>query len=121
MWQCCLNHTLWPRSSAERLATFSSSRVGLASASATRGQTRKGRETREATDGKARVALSRVLVTSGLRFFSRLANVRLLVAAREVRGLEASRTSEPEQPETMDIREDAVAGSEFVDDRIRVR
>jgi hypothetical protein len=75
-------------------------------------------------------------------FFSRLANVRLLTATREVRGVEESRRRLPEEPATMDVREaqpnrgasivaadldhqaesqDAVAGSEFVDDRIRLR
>ena len=75
-------------------------------------------------------------------FFSRLANVRLLTATREVRGVEESRRRLPEEPATMNVREaqpnrgasivaadldhqaeslDAVAGSEFVDDRIRLR
>ena len=86
--------------------------------------------------------MSRVLATSGLGFFSRLASVRLLAAAREVRGMEESPTRVPEEPGTMDVRDvqpsrgasiiaadlnhhaerlDAVAGSEFVDDRIRLR
>jgi len=86
--------------------------------------------------------MSRVLLTGGPGFFRRLANVRLLAATREVRGMEESRTRVPEEPGTMDVREvqpnrgapiivadlhhhaeslDAVAGSEFVDDRIRLR
>jgi len=86
--------------------------------------------------------MSRVLLTGRPGFFSRLANVRLLAATREVRGMEESRTRVPEEPGTMDVREgqpnrgasiiaadldrhaeslDAVAGSEFVDDRIRLR
>jgi hypothetical protein len=86
--------------------------------------------------------MSRVLLTGGPGFFSRLANVRLLAATREVHGMEESRRRLPEEPATMDVREvqpsrgasliaadldhhaeslDAVAGSEFVDDRIRRR
>ena len=81
--------------------------------------------------------MSRVLLTSGPGFFSRLANVRLLAAARDVRGTEESRTHVPKEPATRDLGEvqpsraadlnhhasnlDAVAGSEFVDDRIRLR
>jgi len=85
--------------------------------------------------------MSRVLL-NGTGFFSRLANVRLLAATRVVRGMEESRTRVPEEPGTTDVREvqrnrgrsiiaadldrhaeslDAVAGSEFVDDRIRLR
>jgi len=88
------------------------------------------------------MAMSRVLVTSGLAFFGRLANVRLLAGTREVRSMEESRTRGPEEPATMAGRGvepgraasivaadrdrhaeslDAVAGSEFVDDRIRLR
>ena len=86
--------------------------------------------------------MSRILVTSRPGFFSLLANLRLLAAAREVRSTEESPTRVPEEPATMDVREiqpsrgtsiiaagpghdaeslDAVAGSEFVDDRIRLR
>jgi len=86
--------------------------------------------------------MSRILVTSRPGFFSLLANLRLLAATREVRGMEESRRRVPEEPATMDVREiqpsrgtsiiaaglghhaenlDAVAGSEFVDDRIRLR
>jgi hypothetical protein len=86
--------------------------------------------------------MSRVFLTGRPGFFSRLANVRLLAATREVRGIEESRTRVREEPGTMDVREvqrnrgrsiiaadldrhaeslDAVAGSEFVDDRIRLR
>ena len=75
-------------------------------------------------------------------FFSRLANVRLLPAARELRSMEETPMRVPEEPATMGVREiqpsrgasiiaagldhhaaslDAVAGSEFVDDRIRLR
>jgi hypothetical protein len=88
------------------------------------------------------VTISRVLLTGGPGFFSRLTNVRLLAATRELRGMEESRTRVPMQHGTMDVREvhpnrgpsivaadldhdaqrlDAVAGSEFVDDRIRLR
>ena len=86
--------------------------------------------------------MSRILVTSRPGFISRLANLRLLAAAREVRSMEESPTRVPEEPATMDVREiqlsrgasiiatdlghhaeslDAVAGSEVVDDRIRLR
>jgi hypothetical protein len=86
--------------------------------------------------------MSRVLLTGEPGLFSRLANVRLLAATREVRGMEGSRRRLPEEPATMDVREvqptggastiaadldhhadssDAVAGSEFIDDRIRER
>ena len=86
--------------------------------------------------------MSRMLVTIGLGFFSRLANTRFLAAARQVRGTEESPTRVPDEPATIDVREvqpsrwasivaadlyhhaqslDAVAGSEFVDDRIRLR
>jgi hypothetical protein len=85
--------------------------------------------------------MSSIFRTSWLGFFSRLANVRLLTAAREVRGTEESPTLVQELA-TMEVREvqpsrgasiistdldrhaeslDAVAGSEFVDDRIRLR
>jgi len=85
--------------------------------------------------------MSRVLLAAAPGFFSRLAHVRLL-AARDVRGVEETRTCVPGEPGTMDAGEiqpsggasiiaadlnpdaerlDAVAGSEFVDDRIRVR
>src|SRR4029077_10469645 len=87
-------------------------------------------------------AMSRVLLTGASILFSRLANVRLLAATREVRGMEESRRRVSGEPATMDGREvqpsrsasiiaadlirhaeslDAVAGSEFVDDRLRLR
>jgi len=84
--------------------------------------------------------MSRILVTSRPGFFSLLANLRLRAAAREARSMEESSTRVPEEPATMDVREiqptrrtsiiaaglhveslDVVAGSEFVDDRIRLR
>jgi hypothetical protein len=71
--------------------------------------------------------MSRVLLTSGSGFFSRFANVRLLVTVREVGIVEESPAGVPEKPGTLDVREvdaetlDDVAGSEFVDDRIRLR
>ena len=71
--------------------------------------------------------MSSVLATSGLGFFSRLANVRLVAAALDVRGIEESPRRVPEELATMNVRAvpptslDAVAGSEFVDDRIRLR
>ena len=86
--------------------------------------------------------MSSVLATSARSFFSRLANVRPPAATREARGMEESRTRLPVDPGMMDGREvgpsrgpsiiavdldrhaerlDGVAGSEFVDDRIRLR
>jgi hypothetical protein len=86
--------------------------------------------------------MSRLLSTSGLGFFSRLANVRLLAGVREVGSIEENPTPLAEEPAKMGVREvlptrrasiiaedldhhteklDAVAGSEFVDDRIRLR
>ena len=88
------------------------------------------------------IAISRVLLTGGPGFFSCLASVRLLAGIRDLRGMEESRTRVSMEPGTMDVREvqpnrgasiiaadldhdaqslDAVAGSEFVDDRIRLR
>ena len=63
--------------------------------------------------------MTKIVVTSWLGLFTRLANLRLPVA--------------PAEPAKMDVREiqliatdlyhhvDAVAGSEFLDDRIRLR
>jgi hypothetical protein len=67
--------------------------------------------------------MNRILVTSWTGFFGRLANVRLLAAARELRIMEESPTRIPQEPATMHVAAglDAVAGSEFVDDRIRLR
>jgi hypothetical protein len=86
--------------------------------------------------------MSRILVTNRPGFFSRLVHVGFLPADREGRSMEATPTRVPEEPGTMDVREvrssrwawiiapdldhhaeglDAVAGSEFVDDRIRLR
>ena len=87
------------------------------------------------------IAMPKVLVTSRPGFFGRLVNLRLLRAAREVRRVEETPRRVPEGPTTLDVREiqnrgasiiaedldhyaeslDAVAGSEFVDDRIRLR
>jgi hypothetical protein len=70
--------------------------------------------------------MSRVLLTSGPGFFSRLANFRLLVGVREAVTMEENPARASEKPAAMDVREvhtvtlDAVAGSEFVDDRIRL-
>ena len=73
-----------------------------------------------------REAMSRILVTSRPGFFKRLANLRPPAAAREVRGMEESPTRgasiiaadlDHHAAESLD----AVAGSEFVDDRIRLR
>jgi len=72
-----------------------------------------------------REAMSRILVTSRPGFFKRLANLRPPAAAREVRGMEESPTRGASiiaadldhHAESLD----AVAGSEFVDDRIRLR
>jgi hypothetical protein len=79
---------------------------------------------------------------TGPSFFSRLASVRFLSVTRAVRVIEESRTRVLEGPETTDVREvqsprgastiaadldhqaeilDAIAGSEFIDDRIRQR
>jgi hypothetical protein len=84
--------------------------------------------------------MGRVLLTGASGLFSRLANVGFLAATRLVRGIEESRMRVLEEPGTTDAREvqpnrgastiaadlddhaesiDAVAGSEFVDDRIR--
>ena len=75
--------------------------------------------------------MSRILLTNRPGFFSRLANVGVMAAIREVRI-----TAETEIREVQSSREasivavdldrhadvlDAVAGSEFVDDRIRLR
>ena len=86
--------------------------------------------------------MTRILVASRPGFFSRLANLRLLAVAREVRSMEESPARVPEEAATIVVREiqpsggasimvadrghhaerlDAVAGSEFVDDRIRRR
>ena len=86
--------------------------------------------------------MSRGLLTGGSGLFSRLAGVRFLSVTRVVRGIEESRTRVLEAPGTTDVREaqstrgasnvaadldhqaeilDAVAGSEFIDDRIRQR
>jgi hypothetical protein len=75
-------------------------------------------------------------------FFSRFRNVRILAAAREVHRMEQSHTPGPGEPAATDVGQvqssretsiisadldhhagglDAVAGSEFVDDRIRLR
>jgi hypothetical protein len=88
------------------------------------------------------ITIGRVLLTGAPGFFSRVANVRLLAATRELRNIKESRTRVPMEHGTMDAREvqpnrgpsivaadldhdaqslDAVAGSEFVDDRIRLR
>ena len=85
--------------------------------------------------------MTRGLLTGGSGFFSRLASVRFLSVTRVVRGIEESRTRGLEGRGTTDVREvqpnraarttaadldhyaerlDAVAGSEFVDDRIRL-
>ena len=86
--------------------------------------------------------MSRGRLTGGSGFFSRLFTVRFLSVTRVVRGIEESRTRVLEGPGTTDVREvqstrgastvaagldhqaeipDAVAGSEFIDDRIRQR
>jgi hypothetical protein len=71
--------------------------------------------------------MRRVLVTGGFGLLSRLAGVRLLAGTRVVSGFVESRTPVPDAPATMDDFDhhtahlDAVAGSEFVDDRIRRR
>jgi len=75
--------------------------------------------------------MSRVLSTGGLGFLSRLANIRPLAAAREVQSTEDGLVREVQPSREMSSIEasldpraeslDAVAGSEFVDDRIRLR
>ena len=86
--------------------------------------------------------MRRNFVTSRPGFFSRLANLRLVPAARERWSIEESATRVAEEPATLNVRQiqptrgalivaadlghladslDAVAGSEFVDDRIRLR
>ena len=72
-----------------------------------------------------------ILLTNGPGFFTRLANVRVLAAIREVR-ITAEMKVREAQPSCQssiiaaDLDRhaeslDAVAGSEFVDDRIRLR
>ena len=57
--------------------------------------------------------------------FSRLANLRRAAPANQLRSIGGSSTGVPEGPALVDVHYpeslDAVAGSEFVDDRIRVR
>ena len=86
--------------------------------------------------------MSTSLVTSQPGFFSRLAHLGLLVSSRDRRGMEESPTRVLAGPATVDAGAhqpsrgasiivggfghhaeslDAVAGSEFVDDRIRLR
>jgi hypothetical protein len=91
---------------------------------------------------KRGIAMSRTLVTSGLGFFGSRAILRLLGSGSEARSMEGSPSRAAEKPVTVDVqevqpgrpasfiaaawdqdgdREDAVAGSEFVDDRIRLQ
>ena len=86
--------------------------------------------------------MSRVLVTSWPGFFGSVAILRLLAASRAVRGIGDSPTRGAREPPMVDARDvrpspdasfiaadrdhhaerlDAAAGSEFVDDRIRLR
>ena len=86
--------------------------------------------------------MPKVLAASGPGFLDRLVNVWLLPAVRDERGAEESPTRIREESTTLDVREiqpsreasviradldrhaanlDAIAGSEFVDDRIRLR
>lgn len=67
----------------------------------------------------------RVLLTSSV-FFGRLANGRLPAGVREARSVAENPTRVAEEAATTDLNHypgglDAVAGSEFVDDRIRRR
>jgi hypothetical protein len=50
-------------------------------------------------------------------FLSRLVNVRILAAVREERDVDESPARVPDHTESLD----AIAGSEFVDDRLRLR
>ena len=70
---------------------------------------------------EARGPMNSVLATSA-GFFSRLANVQLLAAARDVRDLGESpkRVAKAELDRHAESP-DAVAGSEFIDDRLRLR
>jgi len=73
--------------------------------------------------------MSMILVTSGQGFFRRLANIRLMAATREVSSEVGIRDVEPTRGTLIIAADldhhveslDAVAGSEFVDDRIRRR
>jgi hypothetical protein len=86
--------------------------------------------------------MSKSLVASQSGFFGSLANLRRLAFERDRRGVEGSPTRVLAKPATVDVRQhqpssgasiiaaglghhaeslDAVAGSEFVDDRIRLR
>jgi len=86
--------------------------------------------------------MRRVLVTSGPRFLGSRAILRLLTAGSEMRGMKEDKTRAAEKPTTVvagDVQRsprasfiaarrdqdaesvDAIAGSEFVDDRIRLR
>jgi hypothetical protein len=61
--------------------------------------------------------MSKVVVRSGPGFSGSLAVLRLLAAGSDVRSWEESPRRAPEEPATVD----AVAGSEFLDDRIRLQ
>jgi hypothetical protein len=86
--------------------------------------------------------MSRLIETSGPGFFGTRAILRLFAAGTQVRRMEESPRHAPEEPATGDTRDvqpsprasliaadpdqvaerpDSVAGSEFVDDRIRLR
>ena len=66
--------------------------------------------------------MSRIVVTSWRHFFSRVVNVRPLAVAGEARAIERSPEHRTQEPATMDEESlDAAAGSEFIDDRIRIR
>jgi len=86
--------------------------------------------------------MPKVRVTSGPGFLGRLVHFRLLTPSPEVRNLAESSGRVPDERATLDVPEiqpirmasstaedldcraeplDAVAGSEFVDDRIRLR
>jgi hypothetical protein len=63
--------------------------------------------------------MSRGIVTTGPHFFTSSAILRLLAAGSEERRMEETPGRAAEEPAAE--RVDAVAGSEFVDDRIRLR
>ena len=78
------------------------------------------------------ITISRVILTGGPGFFSRFADIRLVADTREVRGTEETIDVLEVQPNrgtpivSADLDHDAgsldaVAGSEYVDDRIRLR
>jgi hypothetical protein len=71
--------------------------------------------------------MAKSLLAGGPGFFGRLAGIRGLTASRELPNIEESSRLTAEHPSALNVQEiqaerlDAIAGSEFVDDRIRLR